>query len=51
MADLWLDGASPSELQDWIHLGDATSAQFLEEPGYPEVTGGTNHLNSSRHHV
>jgi hypothetical protein len=30
-------------LQDWIHLGDATSAQFLDEPGYPEVPGGTNH--------
>ena len=30
-------------LQDWIHLGDATSAQFLDEPGYPEVPGATNH--------
>ncbi|MBC8131892.1 MAG: hypothetical protein H7X95_02850, partial [Deltaproteobacteria bacterium] len=30
-------------LQDWIHLGDATSAQFLDEPGYPEVPGDTNH--------
>jgi hypothetical protein len=32
-----------SILQDWIHLGDATSAQFLDEPGYPEVPGDTNH--------
>ncbi|MDP9033356.1 MAG: hypothetical protein M3O50_00990 [Myxococcota bacterium] len=30
-------------LQDWMHLGDATSAQFLDEPGYPEVPGDTNH--------
>ena len=30
-------------LQDWIHLGDATAAQFLDEPGYPEVPGDTNH--------
>lgn len=30
-------------LQDWIDLGDATSAQFLDEPGYPEVPGQTNH--------
>lgn len=30
-------------LQDWAHLGDATSAQFLDEPGYPEIPGDTNH--------
>jgi hypothetical protein len=30
-------------LQDWINLGDATAAQFLDEPGYPEVPGDTNH--------
>jgi len=30
-------------LQDWIHLGDATSAQFLDEPGLPEVPGETEH--------
>ena len=30
-------------LQDWMHLGDATSAQFLDEPGYPEIPGDTNH--------
>jgi hypothetical protein len=30
-------------LQDWMHLGDATSAQFLDEPGFPEVPGDTNH--------
>jgi hypothetical protein len=32
-----------SILQDWIHLGDATSAQFLDERGYPELPGDTNH--------
>lgn len=30
-------------LQDWQNLGDATSAQFLDEPGYPEIPGDTNH--------
>ncbi|UFH57555.1 hypothetical protein [Spirosoma sp. KNUC1025] len=30
-------------LQDWKHLGDSVSAQFLDEPGYPEVPGDTNH--------
>ncbi len=30
-------------LQDWIDLGDATSGQFLDEPGYPEIPGQTNH--------
>lgn len=30
-------------LQDWIHLGDATAAQFLDEPGIPEVPGDTEH--------
>ncbi|MDB5242538.1 MAG: hypothetical protein JWP57_3163 [Spirosoma sp.] len=30
-------------LQDWKHLGDSVSAQFLDEPGYPEVPGETNH--------
>lgn len=30
-------------LQNWKHLGDGVSAQFLDEPGYPEVPGDTNH--------
>ncbi len=30
-------------LQDWKHLGDSVAAQFLDEPGYPEVPGETNH--------
>ena len=30
-------------LQDWKHLGDSVSAQFLDEPGYPEIPGETNH--------
>jgi hypothetical protein len=30
-------------LKDWVHLGDARSGQFLDEPGYPEVPGDTNH--------
>lgn len=30
-------------LQDWRDLGDGTSAQFLDEPGYPEIPGQTNH--------
>jgi hypothetical protein len=30
-------------LEDWKHLADATSAQFLDEPGIPEVPGGTEH--------
>jgi hypothetical protein len=30
-------------LQDYANLGDATSAQFLDEPGIPEVLGGTQH--------
>ncbi|HEY5569931.1 MAG TPA: hypothetical protein VIK42_00475 [Bacteroidales bacterium] len=30
-------------LQDWKNLGDGLSAQFLDEPGYPEVPGDTNH--------
>jgi hypothetical protein len=30
-------------LNDWAELGDATTAQFLDEPGYPEIPGDTNH--------
>ncbi len=30
-------------LQDWKHLGDSVSAQFLDEPGYPEIPKETNH--------
>ena len=30
-------------LEDWQHLGDATAAQFLDEPGIPEVPGSTEH--------
>lgn len=30
-------------LKDWKHLGDGLSAQFFDEPGYPEVPGDTNH--------
>lgn len=30
-------------LQDWKHLGDGLCAQFLDEPGYPEIPGETNH--------
>jgi hypothetical protein len=30
-------------LKDWKNLGDSVSAQFLNEPGYPEVPGDTNH--------
>jgi hypothetical protein len=30
-------------LQDWKNLGDGVSAQFLDEPGYPEIPGDTNH--------
>jgi hypothetical protein len=30
-------------IQDYKHLGDATSAQFLDEPGIPEVVGATEH--------
>ncbi len=30
-------------LQDWQNLGDATGGQFLDEPGYPEIPGETNH--------
>lgn len=30
-------------IQDYQHLGDATSAQFLDEPGIPEVVGATEH--------
>lgn len=30
-------------LEDWKNLGDATSAQFLDEPGIPEVVGDTEH--------
>jgi hypothetical protein len=30
-------------LEDWKNLGDATSAQFLDEPGIPEVPGATEH--------
>jgi hypothetical protein len=30
-------------LKDWKHLGDGLSAQFLDEPGYPEVPGEINH--------
>lgn len=30
-------------LKDWKNLGDAVSMQFLDEPGYPEIPGETNH--------
>jgi hypothetical protein len=30
-------------LEDYKNLGDATSAQFLDEPGIPEVVGATEH--------
>ena len=30
-------------LEDWKNLGDATSAQFLDEPGLSEVPGSTEH--------
>ena len=30
-------------LQDWKNLGDGVSTQFLDEPGYPEIPGDTNH--------
>ena len=30
-------------LEDWKNLGDATSAQFLDQPGLPEVPGATQH--------
>ena len=30
-------------LQDWKNLGDSVSAQFFDEPGYPEIPGDTNH--------
>jgi hypothetical protein len=30
-------------LEDWKNLNDATSAQFLDEPGTPEVPGSTEH--------
>jgi hypothetical protein len=30
-------------LEDYKNLGDATSAQFLDEPGIPEVPGATEH--------
>ncbi|MES1208945.1 MAG: hypothetical protein ABUS79_23655, partial [Pseudomonadota bacterium] len=30
-------------LEDWKDLGDATSAQFLDEPGISEVPGSTEH--------
>lgn len=30
-------------LEDWKNLADATSAQFLDEPGIPEVPGATEH--------
>jgi hypothetical protein len=30
-------------LEDYKDLGDATSAQFLDEPGIPETPGGTEH--------
>jgi hypothetical protein len=30
-------------LKDWKNLGDGLSAQFLDEPGYPEVPGEINH--------
>lgn len=30
-------------LQDLKNLGDAVSMQFLDEPGYPEIPGETNH--------
>jgi len=30
-------------LEDWKNLGDATSAQFLDQPGIPELPGATEH--------
>jgi hypothetical protein len=30
-------------LEDWKNLGPATSVQFLDEPGIPEVPGATEH--------
>jgi hypothetical protein len=30
-------------LKDWKHLGDGLTAQFFDEPGYPEIPGDTNH--------
>lgn len=30
-------------LKDWKHLGDGLTAQFFNEPGYPEIPGDTNH--------
>jgi hypothetical protein len=30
-------------LQDWKHLGPATTAQFLDEPGIPERPGDLQH--------
>jgi len=30
-------------LQDWKHLGPATTAQFLDEPGIPERPGDVQH--------
>lgn len=30
-------------LKEWKNLEDAVSAQFLDEPGYPELPGSTNH--------
>jgi hypothetical protein len=30
-------------LKEWKNLGDAVSLQFLDQPGYPEVPGATNH--------
>jgi hypothetical protein len=30
-------------LEDWKNLGDATSAQFLDQPGVSEIPGSTQH--------
>jgi hypothetical protein len=30
-------------LQDWKNLGPATTAQFLDQPGIPEVPGALMH--------
>ncbi len=30
-------------LQDWKDLGDATAVQILDDPGFPEIPGGSQH--------
>ncbi len=30
-------------LQDWKHLGDATAVQILDDPGFPEIPGESQH--------